>query len=287
MANFINKYQTTSAYDADSTKEYPNTSLVNGVVVYKMERDFGGLTVVYNVVDPTQEVTLFQGGGSSSSGGDDSGSGGTAPATMNVDGVDETVVSTWRFETAGLHTVKYTFASDSMNVKFAQLGEITDVTIGSDITEIANFAEDNGAFQICGNLTSVTIDDSVTYIGNNAFDQSGITSVTIPSNLTSIGGYAFYYCDDLAGEITLPSSISAIGEGAFFGCTGLTSITVEATTPPTIGADVFALTTCPIYVPAESVAAYKAATNWSDFESQIQAIPSGNSEPEPAHDSPL
>ena len=34
MANFINKYLDQSAYDADSTKQYPNTSLVGTDVVY-------------------------------------------------------------------------------------------------------------------------------------------------------------------------------------------------------------------------------------------------------------
>lgn len=34
MANFINKYQNQSAYEADSTKQYPNVSLVNGTVEY-------------------------------------------------------------------------------------------------------------------------------------------------------------------------------------------------------------------------------------------------------------
>ena len=34
MSNFINKYQNQSAYDADSTKQYPNTSLVGTDVVY-------------------------------------------------------------------------------------------------------------------------------------------------------------------------------------------------------------------------------------------------------------
>ena len=94
MANFINKYLSQSVYDADSTKQYPNTSLVGNDIVFQMTEPtppaFGGLTVKYNIVDPTVEVTLFKGGGasssSSSSSSSESGGGGALPTTMIVDG---------------------------------------------------------------------------------------------------------------------------------------------------------------------------------------------------------
>ena len=35
MANFINKYLSQSVYDADSTKQYPNTSLVGNDIVFQ------------------------------------------------------------------------------------------------------------------------------------------------------------------------------------------------------------------------------------------------------------
>jgi hypothetical protein len=54
----------------------------------------------------------------------------------------------------------------------------------------------------------------------------------------------------------------------------MTSITVNATTPPVLGANVFDGTNdCPIYVPASSVNAYKAASSWRYYASRIQAIP--------------
>ena len=65
-----------------------------------------------------------------------------------------------------------------------------------------------------------------------------------------------------------------IEENAFSNCTGLTSITIEATTPPSLpfGSGFRNTNNCPIYVPAESVDAYKSATYWSDYASRIQAI---------------
>ena len=76
-------------------------------------------------------------------------------------------------------------------------------------------------------------------------------------------------------SVTIPNSVTNIGGGAFENCTGLTSVICQAITPPTLGQNAwFGLgKTIPIYVPAESVDAYKAATNWSTYADRIQAIP--------------
>ena len=100
-----------------------------------------------------------------------------------------------------------------------------------------------------------------------------LTSITIPSGVTSIGKGAFYDCFKLT-SLTIPSGVISIGQEAFYNCYGLRSITIEATTPPTLGNRAFDSTSgCPIYVPAASVDAYKAETNWSAYSSRIQPIP--------------
>lgn len=121
-------------------------------------------------------------------------------------------------------------------------------------------------------LVSVEIGDCVTSIGDSAFGGcSGLTSVTIPSGVTSIGHSVFYGCSGLT-SVTIPNSMTSIGNYAFSYCRTLTSVTVETITPPTLGSSAFYRTNnCPIYVPAESVEAYKTA--WSDYASRIQAIP--------------
>jgi len=130
------------------------------------------------------------------------------------------------------------------------------------------------AFYHCSGLTSVTIPNSVTSISNEAFNGcTGLTSVTIPNSVTSIGEYAFYNCSGLT-SVTIPNSVTWIDEGAFSGCTGLTSITCETSTPPACGSDVFLEVdkSIPLYVPAESVEAYKAADQWKDFGDNIKPI---------------
>ena len=166
---------------------------------------------------------------------------------------------------------------------------LTSVTIPNSVTSIGGYA-----FVACG-LTSLTIPNSVTSIGNSAFQNSYLTSVTIGSGVTSIPDYAFHsstnltsviipntvtrigqdafnYCSSLR-NITFPSSVTSIGSGCIYN-TGGTNVTVEAITPPGLGTPNGMNSASHIYVPAESVEAYKAATNWSTYASKIQAIPS-------------
>ena len=83
---------------------------------------------------------------------------------------------------------------------------------------------------------------------------------------------AFYGCISLT-SVTIPNSVTDIKYNAFTSCTALTSISILATTPPTLSSSVFDNTNnCPIYVPAASLNAYKTATNWSAYADRIQAI---------------
>lgn len=147
---------------------------------------------------------------------------------------------------------------------------VTSFTIGKEVERIPAY--------LCSNLslTSVTIPNSVTNIGDWAFsDCSGLTSMTIPNSVTSIGERAFSGCIGL-NSVTIGNGITSIGSAAFMYCDGLTSVTCEATTPPTLG-DPFVFNDtndCPIYVPAESVDAYKTSfMGWSAYADRIQAIP--------------
>jgi hypothetical protein len=64
--------------------------------------------------------------------------------------------------------------------------------------------------------------------------------------------------------------VTSIGERAFYGCSGLTSIQCEATTPPSLGLFAIPSSVSSIYVPSESVNAYKL--KWKDYATKIQPI---------------
>lgn len=151
---------------------------------------------------------------------------------------------------------------------FSQCYNLTGVTLPNSLTSIGSYAFNN-----CFALSSITIPDSVTSIGGNAFmNCESLTSITVPDSVTTINNYAFIYCSGLL-NIEIGSGVTSIGNQAFIGCTRLTGVTVNATTPPTLGSGAFGATNnCPIYVPSGSVEAYKSANNWSTYADRIQAI---------------
>ena len=153
---------------------------------------------------------------------------------------------------------------------FSGCSNLTSVSIPNTVTTIGDIA-----FMDCTSLTSVTIPSGVTSISNMCFSGcTSLTSVNIPSGVTSIADDAFKSCQ--LTSITIPSGVTTIGGGAFNGCSSLTSVTCLATTPPTLGLNVFKNNASgrKFYVPAESVETYKSASRWSSYASYIEAIPS-------------
>ena len=151
---------------------------------------------------------------------------------------------------------------------FANCRSLTSITIPDSVTSIGMTA-----FYNCSGLTSVNIPSGVTSIEPDVFSRCiGLTSIIIPDSVTSIGTGAFDYCSGLT-SVNIPSGVTSIGVAAFSHCKSLTSITCNSITPPTLSLNAFDDTNdCPIYVPAESVEAYKSATNWSTYAGRIQPI---------------
>lgn len=113
-----------------------------------------------------------------------------------------------------------------------------------------------------------------TFMSSFFKDCNKLETISLPSTLTSVSYSCFEGCSKLV-TITIPENVTNIENRAFYGCSGLTSITSLATTPPTIGGSMWHTSvpmTIPIYVPAESVDAYKSASFWSARASYIQAI---------------
>ena len=185
---------------------------------------------------------------------------------------------------------------------FSYCTSLTSITIGNGVTSIGY-----GAFGGCDSLTSVTIPDSVTEIGDRVFsgcdsltdtyvnitdlaayatdnrtnwfpgakhlmiNGTEITELIIPfKEVEMIGGSAFEDCTSLT-SVTIPETVFEIGGYAFDGCSSLTSVYCKPTTPPSGYWQMFDNNASgrKIYVPTESVEAYKAAEYWSEYADDI------------------
>jgi hypothetical protein len=152
---------------------------------------------------------------------------------------------------------------------FYNCSNLTSIIMPSSVTFIGD-----SAFSGCSSLTSISIPDGVTSIGRNAFTGcSSLISITIPDGVTSIGNSTFYGCSSLT-SIILPNSITSIGDYTFFGCSILANITINAVIPPSFDSDLFYNTSSElkIYVPVESVDAYKSIGGWNNYADKIYAI---------------
>ena len=150
---------------------------------------------------------------------------------------------------------------------FISCSSLANINLGSGLTGISDYA-----FMNCKSLSSITIPNNIITIGENAFYNCSLTDLSIPSGVTSIDSDAF--SNNKLTSVTISSGITSIGSYAFNYNTGLTSFTIEAATPPTLGSNAFAYTNnCPIYVPYGYEDTYKSASGWSSYSSRIQTIP--------------
>jgi hypothetical protein len=179
----------------------------------------------------------------------------------------ETSIEHWAF--AGCDSLTTVVIPDSVTSigyrAFSWCDGLTVVIIPNSVKSIGD-----RAFCSCGCLSTVAIPNSVIDIGKEAFAHCGrLTAVTIPDSVTSIGESAFTRCVSLTA-ITIGNGVISIGEEAFSYCRNLTAVTNLNPTPQDAkhyygafrGVD---LSNATLYVPAESVEAYKAADVWKDF----------------------
>lgn len=180
--------------------------------------------------------------------------------------------------------------------EFAQQYFLQELDMSDSSNNITTI--DTGAFAgaMCKN---VIIPETMTLIGSSAFNSAYIGTMVLPGNVTRVSfgafsdvrgvngvtpviklneglavieGAAFSYAG-IAGEMEIPSTVTKIGEYCFSGA-GITTVICKPTTPPALGTGAFTSETAgfTIKVPAASVAAYKAATNWSSYADYIVGV---------------
>ena len=140
----------------------------------------------------------------------------------------------------------------------------------------------SAAFSGWLNLEKITVESGNTkfYAEGNCLIETltgrlikGCKNSIIPNDATikKIDSYAFWGCD--IEHLTIPASVTFIGDYAVAYCKMLREVIIEATTPPTLDmGDSFWGTEYPIYVPANSVNAYKTANGWEHFVNRIFPI---------------
>lgn len=127
-------------------------------------------------------------------------------------------------------------------------------------------------------------------IGDHAFENcTSLTEITVDEGVRHIGARAFEGCTKL-WKVILPSTISNNTDSLGIGCRafyykGLSEIKIYATFPPSIGEEAFDIwqewipgggfpykNRPDIYVPHNSVQAYKDASAWADYEGRIKSL---------------
>lgn len=117
-------------------------------------------------------------------------------------------------------------------------------------------------FERCKSLKAVSVAGGM--IGSFAFDGcESLVSVGIAEGVKTIGEYAFDGCTSLK-RILLPASLQEIKHETFRNVV-FEEITCLAVTPPSIRDNTFTDYSAHLCVPAESMAAYAAATGWKEF----------------------
>ena len=208
------------------------------------------------------------------------------------DGV--TSISSYAFKSCAFTEITLPNTLTSIDNQAFASCKLTTITIPNSVTTIGP-----NVFYNCSSLTSVTISDNIESIDNSlfymckklaeingalassdkrclvykgkiiAFAPAGLTEYTIPEGITAIDVQAFAWSS--LRKVTISKSVTSIGNSAFDYASKLSEVYCESTTPPTLGTGVFNAnaTGRKIYVPSESVDAYKAAASWSAYASAI------------------
>lgn len=139
---------------------------------------------------------------------------------------------------------------------------------------------------------------TATSMGFSDVTQSTIKNVYFGDKVKHIPGCLFWKCPNITNTIVIPETCERIGDRAFQACTGIRTVIVKAKTPPLLSPENYeanpnaafgssdgknavfrqyttswiVMPNLTIYVPSESLNAYKTDPNWSVYASIIKPI---------------
>ena len=160
---------------------------------------------------------------------------------------------------------------------------LKSVYIGGNITYGTTANDGYSPFYRNTSLETVRITDKETEISENEFyGCTSLKSVSMGDGIDTIGKYAFSGCSALE-SFSFGTGLKSIGDEAFSDCTGMKKLVSKTATPPVCGPqalDDINKWECTLYVPQESLDAYKSAAQWKEFfflETGIKNVPNTSS----------
>lgn len=186
---------------------------------------------------------------------------------------------------------------ESSDVTFIEAGmfqsctSLADFNIGPYIVIIKS-----RAFNNCPLIKRIDLSKTnVVELGDNAFDTTGLSEIVFNNKINRIGMSCFANCqfktfqfpdaitvisrsvlqsNKKLQHIILPAGVTEINYNAFASCSALVDIVSNPIVPPTLDPNVFNYgnNTFKVYVPDESINAYKTATNWSTLSDRIYPL---------------
>lgn len=204
-------------------------------------------------------------------------------STMSITGSSQGYLDSLIEMNVGANVTRITYAG--VNCHF-----LTYVSIPNGVEVAEN------TFQSCYSLVHVSFPKNITINGNTVRNCYGLRSVSFPTSITTYFQYQFAYCYSLQSvsftnittlnsyivqsahslsRIDVNPNVTTLPAYTFTTATTVKTYVFHSTTPPIMSSsNTFGsiATGTKIYVPDESVSAYKAATNWTTVANYILPI---------------
>jgi len=141
---------------------------------------------------------------------------------MKVDGTEVPPANIYMFDTAGEHTVKFTFPDKALIPEscFTDNPGLKSIVIPEGVRKLSTYA-----FYNCEALESVTLPKSLESAGYDVFSYCiALRAITFPDNL--VMSYSLLRnCTGLE-EVTLPKNLTNLPSSTFSGCTSLKQVDI-------------------------------------------------------------